>query len=101
MTHQDSHSKAGIPLGALAVGALAGALAGILLAPKSGKETRADIQKTMMKIKDDLATKLADMKDMTKEKYEQMISLLKEVDLSKIIEYTDETDLKEQAACRR
>jgi gas vesicle protein len=73
MTHHDSHhAKAGIPIGAFAVGALAGALAGILLAPKSGKETRADIQETVMKVKDDLVVKLTELKEITEDKYKEI-----------------------------
>ena len=39
-----SDRRSSIPLGLL-VGAIAGAVAGILLAPKSGKETREDLKK--------------------------------------------------------
>lgn len=44
--------------GAVVVGALAGYVAGILTAPKSGKETRADIQKASAQLKKNLEAKL-------------------------------------------
>lgn len=73
MSHHDHQdNKAGISVGAFAVGALAGAIAGLLLAPKSGKETRADIQTTVMKIKDDLVTKLSDLKEISEDKYQEI-----------------------------
>ncbi|MCL5795600.1 MAG: YtxH domain-containing protein [Patescibacteria group bacterium] len=59
--------------GALA-GAIAGALAGILFAPKSGKETRADMAKYYVKIKDDVAEKIAEISDLTKESYEKIVA---------------------------
>ena len=58
----------------VAIGALAGAIAGILLAPKSGKETRKDIAKWADKMKDEIAQKLHDAGDFTKEKYNQVSS---------------------------
>jgi gas vesicle protein len=59
--------------GALA-GAVAGALAGILLAPKSGKETRADMAKYYVKIKDEVTEKIAEISDLTKEAYEKIVA---------------------------
>ena len=41
----------------------------------------------------------APFEDITEEKFEEMVSYLHSVDLKKIIEITDETDLKDQAAC--
>jgi ribonucleoside-triphosphate reductase len=41
----------------------------------------------------------APFEDCTKEKYEEMLSSLVEVDLSKVVEYEDNTDLKDQVAC--
>lgn len=56
-----------------AVGALAGAVAGILFAPKSGKETRADIAKYLEEMKDEVADKLSKAGDFTKEKYNSVV----------------------------
>lgn len=49
-------SKGKFVLGAV-IGATAGVVAGLLTAPKSGKETRADIKKKAGQLKDDAAHK--------------------------------------------
>ena len=41
----------------------------------------------------------APFEDITEEKFEEMVSHLHSIDLRKIVEATDETDLKDQAAC--
>lgn len=41
----------------------------------------------------------APLQDCTKEKYEQMIKYIKDIDLTEIVEYADSTELKDQAAC--
>lgn len=56
-----------------AVGLVAGAIAGIMFAPKSGKETREDIKNYLHEMKDKIAEQLAEVKDLTKEKYEEVI----------------------------
>ena len=54
-------SKGKFALGAL-IGAAAGMIAGILTAPKSGKETRADIKAKAEELKSDADKKLKDVK---------------------------------------
>ena len=49
--------------GAVVVGAVAGYVAGILTAPKSGKETRQDIKKASAELKKNLEVKLQVTKD--------------------------------------
>lgn len=49
--------------GITVLGASAGALAGILLAPKSGKETRNDISTKSTEIKNTIVKKSTDMKE--------------------------------------
>lgn len=63
----------GLGIGSLALGAIAGAVAGILLAPKAGKETRQDIKSTLMHIKDDVAAKISELKDITEHTYHSVI----------------------------
>lgn len=58
----------------VAVGALAGSAAGVLFAPKSGKETREDIAEKSKVAKD----KLNDGVQATKEKVEESKSKIKE-----------------------
>lgn len=65
--------KAGIPIGLFAVGALAGALAGVLFAPKAGKETRKDIKETAEKIKNDIAKRLSALREITQDRYEAIV----------------------------
>lgn len=73
-------SKAKGVLG-LVIGAIAGFVSGILVAPKSGKETRADIKEAGQKAKDNLAkeankvsdtvvTETQKVKDLAEEKFQ-------------------------------
>lgn len=55
-------SKGKFAIGAL-LGAAAGFVAGILTAPKSGKETREDLKDTAVKVKDDVTLKASQAKD--------------------------------------
>ncbi len=41
----------------------------------------------------------APFENITKEKYDEMVSYLKDIDLSRVVEMTDETNLKGEAAC--
>ena len=43
--------------------------------------------------------KQAPFEEITKEKYEELLSKLEEVDLSKVIEMNDNTDLSGEVAC--
>ena len=54
----------------IAVGAVAGAIAGLLLAPKSGEELRNDIKEDLMEIKDQIVERLKKLDDVTQEKYD-------------------------------
>ncbi|MEO7557859.1 MAG: YtxH domain-containing protein [Gammaproteobacteria bacterium] len=65
-THKET---SGLGLGSLVIGAIAGAIAGILFAPKSGKETRDDLKETLTEIKDQVAIKVSDLKDITEQGY--------------------------------
>lgn len=53
----------------VAIGAIGGAIAGVLLAPKSGHETRADIAKHLHEMKDTIAKELHAAGKFSKEKY--------------------------------
>jgi gas vesicle protein len=59
----------------LAIGAVAGAVTGVLLAPKSGKETRDDIQK----LAKDLKGKAEDIYSDAKAKLERKVKNLKDL----------------------
>lgn len=68
----DKKTMKGVGVG-LAVGALAGAIAGILLAPKSGKETREDIKRYLIEMKDKIAEEIGDASKFTKETYQAAV----------------------------
>ena len=57
----------------LAVGAVAGAIAGLLLAPKSGEEMRNDIKEDLMDIKDQIVERLEKLEDLTQAKYDEVV----------------------------
>jgi gas vesicle protein len=89
----DKQSK-GIIIGAGA-GLLAGAIAGILLAPKSGKETRADIVNYVSEIKDKIAEELDKAGKITKDSYSMIVDkVVKVYELEKKITAEDAADIK-------
>lgn len=59
---KDQHTGRKIAVGALVAGAV-GYLAGILTAPKSGKETREDIAEKASELKDEGVEQLQDLRD--------------------------------------
>lgn len=89
----DKQSK-GIIIGAGA-GLLAGAIAGVLLAPKSGKETRADIVNYVTEIKDKIAEELSKAGNVTKDAYNEIVDkVVKVYELEKKITAEDAADIK-------
>ena len=58
----------------IAIGAVAGAIAGLLLAPKSGKQTRDEIKAHLDEIRDCIASRIEAAGEFTKEKYEQIVT---------------------------
>lgn len=61
-----------IAAGAL-IGTIAGLAAGILLAPKKGKETRENLKKAADRIGKDIGKKVAKMEKLTKIKYDVIV----------------------------
>lgn len=57
----------------LVIGMVAGIATGIMIAPKSGKETREQIAGTISKMKNDLSEKLNKTKDVTKATYGDIV----------------------------
>ncbi|MEI8061495.1 MAG: YtxH domain-containing protein [Candidatus Berkelbacteria bacterium] len=79
-----------------AIGVIAGAIAGILLAPKSGKETRDDIAKYATEMKDKIAGELAAGGKVTKEKYEEVVAkIVSAYETEKKISIEDAKAIKE------
>ncbi|MCC0714412.1 YtxH domain-containing protein [Clostridioides sp. ES-S-0077-01] len=62
--------KAKIATAGVVLGAVTGAVSGILLAPKSGKETREDIKDASQQIAEKINMKTVDVKDKVSEKLE-------------------------------
>ena len=69
--NQDKGAKKNVL--AAALGALAGGIAGILFAPKSGKETRGDIKKAVEKATVEIKEKAEEVRDLTVEKYQAIV----------------------------
>ena len=73
-------------IGKFLVGAAVGASLGILFAPKSGKETRADIKKKLDEIIEQAkALKAEDVKEMILQKVEDIQNELKDLDKEKVL----------------
>lgn len=72
----NDNEKSGLAIGSLVIGAIAGAVAGILFAPKSGKETRDDLKDTLTQVKDDVASKIAhlDIQELTQNAYQTVVN---------------------------
>lgn len=74
----------------LLLGAVAGGVAGVLLAPKSGKETRDDIMKLAEKVKKDATSYFEDAKAMLMQKVDALKSAGKKLDEKKYMEIVTE-----------
>ena len=61
------HHNSGNSFFAFLIGAVAGAVLGMLYAPKSGEKTREDLQKAAKRAKRELTEKAGDFRDRTKE----------------------------------
>lgn len=88
---KEQTEKSGLAVGSMALGAIAGAIAAILFAPKSGRETREDIKDTLTRIKDETAEKLSEMKDLTMETYHSTVD-------SVLQSYKDAKEITEEQA---
>ena len=73
-------------IGKFVAGALVGAGLGVLFAPKSGKETRADIKKKLDEIVEQAkALKAEDVKEMILKKVDELQEELKTLDKEKVL----------------
>lgn len=58
----------------IALGAVAGAIAGLLLAPKSGRETRDEIKAELAELNGKLVARLEMLEDFTRETYAEAVA---------------------------
>jgi gas vesicle protein len=56
------------------LGALAGVITGILIAPKPGRNTKESIRRYYFEMKDKILESLAQIKDITKETYDNIVN---------------------------
>ncbi len=79
MTEERNHmpDKKDVALG-IAAGAVLGALAGILFAPKSGKQTRADIAKFADEMKQRVAKRVHEVGKLSREQYNTIVDTVVE-----------------------
>lgn len=77
----------------IVTGAVIGALAGVLMAPKSGKDTREDIKKFVEDTKNKVAEKASAAIDLTRAQYNRIVDVAVD-EGSKVLDVTRE-DLAE------
>lgn len=78
-------------------GLIAGAVAGILLAPKSGKETREDLGKLADKMKDEIADRLSKLSRISSTAYKEVVDIVvDQYQDAKKISADQAKDLKQQ-----
>ncbi len=85
-----SESKAGSFFKGLFLGAIAGATAGILLAPKSGKETREDLKKMAKEYQEKAMDLYATAKKVVTKKMNNLKAAGKKLDQAKYMELVNE-----------
>lgn len=85
----------------LGVGAAVGAGLGILFAPKSGKETRAELKQKMDELKTKLSNiEMKDVKEYVEKKVEKIEAELKDLDKEKVIKIAKDKAKKIEKECK-
>jgi gas vesicle protein len=78
-------------------GAMLGLLAGLLVAPKSGKETRDNLKKHYEEITDRICAELSRMKVITRETYSEVVgAVVRGFEEAKKITTEEATEIKEE-----
>lgn len=84
-------------VGFAVAGLLAGAVAGVLMAPKSGEETREDIKHLADKMKDQLSEKVGQLARVSKTAYHELVNdVVKQYEDAKEITAEQASELKTQ-----
>jgi gas vesicle protein len=77
------------------LGVLAGALAGVIFAPRSGRETREGLKEHYSEIKDQVIGKTASIKGITRETYENIVdSVVEGFESAKKITSSEASDIR-------
>lgn len=79
------------------LGAMVGAVAGILYAPKSGIKTRQNMRRYYFEMKDSILENLGEIKDVTRDTYDNVVdSVVAGYEESKIITSWEASRIKEE-----
>lgn len=77
--------------------ALTGFIAGVLFAPKSGKETRESMRSYYFEMKDQILENLSQIKDITKETYDNVVnSVVKGYEEAKLVTSGEAAQIKNE-----
>lgn len=68
-----SQKHTGKIIGAGIFGIIVGAAAALLFSPRSGKENREKLRNWMQRMNDEISDRAADIRDMTQEKYNDLV----------------------------
>lgn len=79
------------------LGAMLGAIAGILYAPKSGKKTQETMRRYYFEMKDNILENMGEIKDITRETHENVVdSVVAAYEQSKIITSWEASRIKDE-----
>lgn len=74
-TMSNSNTRTGQVVAAAVIGAAAGAIAGLLMAPSSGKETFENVNRKANKFKNDFTDQVKEYASMGKEKFDELTNM--------------------------
>lgn len=78
-------------------GALTGVIVGILFAPKAGTSTRETIRRSYFEMKDKILENLSQIKDITKETYDNVVnSVVKGYEDAKVLTSDEAAEIKQE-----
>ncbi|HEY1074576.1 MAG TPA: YtxH domain-containing protein [Patescibacteria group bacterium] len=73
---EQQNNKRGSMMGAALLGAALGAAAGLLFAPKSGKETRQDLTDLMGRMSNEIGDRTSKLREVTKSAYNEIVDVV-------------------------
>jgi gas vesicle protein len=79
------------------LGAMAGVIVGILFAPKSGRSTRESMRTYYFEMKDNILENLSQIKDITRETYENVVnSVVKGYEEAKVVTTEEAAQIRQE-----